>query len=88
MESIFIWLMGLSLLIGRLMDPNSSKSENYSENYDVNDKMDIGNEVDNKIPWADGLPPTDLNWTKSGNCKNYYNIRNVINKEISFTEEI
>lgn len=50
--------------------------------------MDIGNWVDDRVTWADGLPPTNLDWTENESCSNNYNIRNTMNKKIPFIEDI
>lgn len=97
MELIFFLLAGLSLLVGLSMDPNCTKNERDSRNDDLNNGMDIGNRVDmdnkvdisdgvdNKILKTDGLPPTNLYRTESESCSN---MRDMVGKEIFFTEEI
>ena len=54
-KSIFFWLVGLSLLVGPLIDLNCTKSKSHSENSNISNGVDIGNRVDNKISWKDGL---------------------------------
>lgn len=100
MELIFFLLAGLSLLVGLSMDPNCTKNERDSRNDDLNNGMDIGNRVDmdnkvdisdgvdNKILKTDGLPPTNLYRTESESCSDHCNMRDMVGKEISFTEEI
>lgn len=55
---------------------------------DIGDGVDIGNGEDNDIPWADRLPYTNPNRTKSGICSNNYDMCDVMDEEISFMEEI
>lgn len=93
-ESIFFWLMGLSPLIGPFTDLNRTKYKCYNENDDlsnkikIGDRVDIGNRVDDEVPWADELHPTNSNLTKNKSCSNYYDIHDVMDKEILFTREI
>ncbi len=56
-KSIFLWLNGLSPLVGPLTDPNYIKSKSH------NDNCDIGREG-NEVSWTEEMPPTDPNRTK------------------------
>ena len=59
-KSIFFWLVGQSLLVKLLTDPNCTKSKNCNKNGNVSNVVDIENEVDNEIPWADRLFLTNV----------------------------
>ena len=52
-KSIFLWLKELNLFIRPLEDFNCTKNQNHSENSNISDRRDIGDEVDDKILWAD-----------------------------------
>lgn len=91
---IFFQLTRLSPLIEPLIDLNRTKSQSYSENIGVSNEVDIGNgmdisnEINNKIPWIDRLPPTNPNKTESESCNNHCNIYNTMSKEIPLMKEI
>ena len=70
-KSIFFWLDGWSPLVGPPTNPNHTKSESHSDNYNISRKG-------NKMSWTEEILPTDLNCTKNkshGNIcrKTYYN---------------
>lgn len=44
-ESIFFWLVELSLLVGPTMDLKRIGNKSYNRNDNINNKIDIGNEV-------------------------------------------
>lgn len=94
MESIFFQQIKLNLFNQLSTNLNFNKSKSYSENnniinkVNIDNKVDISNKIDDKILWVDGLPPTDLNKTKIESCSNYCNMCNLVDKKISFIEEI
>ena len=64
------------------------KSEIYNNHYNISDKIDIDNGVDNKVVWADGLLSTNTNRTKNDICNNHCNMSYIVDKKIPFIEEI
>lgn len=81
--------MGLSLHIGLITNINHTKSKSYIEKSNIRYEVNIGNEIDNEIFWANGLLPTNVNLpidpkhTKSKICNDQYNMSNRVNNEIS-----
>lgn len=61
MESIFFKLLGLNPLVGLFTDFNHTKSKSYSRNNNVSNRLNIGDSIDNEVPWVDGLPFINLN---------------------------
>lgn len=65
--STFFWLVKLSPLLRPPRDPNYTKRKSYSENdnisneVDIDDSVNIGDGIDNKIFWVDRLPFTNPN---------------------------
>ncbi len=57
-ELIFLWLDGLSPLVGPPTDLNRTESESHSDNCDISRE---GNEVS----WTEEMPPSDPNRIKS-----------------------
>lgn len=94
MESIFFWLIRLISLIGPLTNLNLIKNKSYNENdnickrVDIDSKVDRSNGVNNEVFWIDKLSPTNPNQTESESRSDYYNICNIVDEEILFTEEI
>lgn len=76
-KSIFFWLARLSLLNGLPTNLNRTKIEVNSENGDISNGVNIGKKVNNKRPWADRLPftnispSTDFNYTKIESCNDH-----------------
>lgn len=81
-KSIYLWLIGLSLLDGLHTNPNYTKSKRHGEN------GNISNKVDDEVPWADGLSSTNPSRIKCESCCNHCNISNRIGNGISLTKEI
>lgn len=50
--------------------------------------MDISHELDDKVFWVDGLSSINLNQTESESHSDYYNIYNVVGKQIPFHREL
>lgn len=94
MKSILLWLVKLNLFVRLPTDLNCTKSKNYIRNSNIRKRVDIsnrvnrGNRVNDKVPWIDRLPLTNLNQTKIESYSDYYNICNMVDKKILFTEEI
>ncbi len=57
-KSIFLWLDGLSPLVGSPTNPNRTESESHSDN------CDMGRE-DNEVSWTEEMSPSNPNRTKS-----------------------
>lgn len=76
-KSIFFWLARLSLLNELPTNLNRTKIEVNSENGDISNRVDIGKKVNNKRPWVDRLPltnigpSTDFNRTKIESCNDH-----------------
>ncbi len=73
-KSIFLWLDGLSPLVGPPTNPNLTKSESHSDN------CDMGREG-NEVSWTEEMPPRDPDCTESEShgdicSKNHRNISN------------
>lgn len=64
------------------------KSKSYYQNSNINDKVNIDNRINNEIFQIDKLTSTNLNQTEIKCLSDYYNIYNIVDKEISFIKQI
>lgn len=55
--------------IGNAMDIDNGM--NIGNRVDIGNRVNIDNGIDNEIPWANRLSPTNLNWTKNKICSNH-----------------
>ncbi len=57
-ESIFLWLDGLTPLVGPPANRNCTKSKSHNDNYAMDKE-------DNEVSWTKEMPPSDPNHIKS-----------------------